>query len=70
VTQLFESAKQNAYKKQNPGLVAPDSLTTGFSWLRGLDLNQRPLGYELEKAFLTLFYGFPSCSCCPVFLAC
>ena len=31
-------------------------------WLRGVDLNHRPLGYENILAISTVFYGVPSCS--------
>ena len=41
-----EFATQSARKSENPRFLAPGSLTNCFSWLRGLDLNQRPLGYE------------------------
>ena len=39
----------------------------GVFWLRGRDLNPRPLGYEFEECFLLLL-GLSSCSVTYLFL--
>jgi len=40
-------------KKENPETIA----ASGFSWLRGLDLNQRPPGYEFEETNVLTTYS-------------
>ena len=34
-------------------------------WLRGSDLNRRPLGYENILVFSSMLHGFTSCSLTP-----
>jgi hypothetical protein len=49
-TELDITALQLLYAAERDAAKAGSRLESWVSWLRGLDLNQRPLGYERPRA--------------------